>query len=94
MGLPKTKIGDIEITRMILGSNTFHGFSHFSAARDNWLKQYFSREKTYELVERAAGADVLLGIAGTGGSRTDFAEGDTIVVSSVDGGVEIRGVER
>jgi len=54
MKLPKTKIGDVEITRMILGSNTFHGFSHFSAARSNWLKQYFTREKTYELVEAAA----------------------------------------
>jgi hypothetical protein len=71
MELPKTKIGDVEITRMILGSNTFHGFSHFSAAKDNWLKEYFTREKTYELVEAAANLGMNAVVSNT---REDFYE--------------------
>lgn len=71
MEMPKTKIGDIEISRMICGSNTFHGFSHFSAARDNWLRQYFTRERTYELLE----ACIRLGMnAVVSGLREDFYE--------------------
>ena len=71
MGLPKTKIGDIEITKMILGSNMFHGFSHFSSAKDRWLKQYFTREKTYELVEAAANLGMNAVVSGL---REDFYE--------------------
>lgn len=41
MDFPQTQIGGIAISRLIIGSNTFHGFSHFSAARDQWLRQYF-----------------------------------------------------
>ena len=65
MELPKTKIGDIEISRMIIGSNTFHGFSHFSHAKDNWLKQYFTHDKKYELIEACANLGMNAVLSGT-----------------------------
>ena len=54
MDFPTTNIGGIEISRMICGSNTFYGFSHFSAAKDQWLRQYFTPERIYEVLEVCA----------------------------------------
>lgn len=51
MSFPMTTIGGIEISRLICGSNTFHGYSHFSAARNEWLRQYFTPERIYEVLE-------------------------------------------
>ena len=39
--IPKTMIGGHEVSRLVCGSNPFLGFSHFSAARDAWLRRYF-----------------------------------------------------
>jgi hypothetical protein len=51
MGFPMTEIGGFKVSRMICGSNSFHGFSHFSAARSEWLRQYFTPERIYEVLE-------------------------------------------
>lgn len=69
MDLPRTRIGKVEVTRMIIGSNTFHGFSHFSAARSNWMKEYFTREKTYELLESCTNLGMNAVVSGL---REDF----------------------
>jgi hypothetical protein len=47
---PTTKIGGIELSRLLIGSNPFGGFSHFSNARDEWLKKYFSVERIVEVL--------------------------------------------
>jgi len=54
MSFPTTNIGGIEISRLMIGSNTFHGFSHFSSARDNWLRQHFTSERIYEVMRYCA----------------------------------------
>jgi len=54
MPFPTTNIGGIEISRLIIGSNTFHGFSHFSKARDQWLKKHFTPERIYEVMRYCA----------------------------------------
>jgi hypothetical protein len=54
MDFPMTEIGGIPISRLLIGSNTFHGFSHFSAARDSWLKQHFTQERIHEVAAFAA----------------------------------------
>ncbi|HUU43385.1 MAG TPA: hypothetical protein VMY39_09390 [Planctomycetota bacterium] len=51
MDFPKSGIGGIEISRLVIGSNPFGGFSHFSAARDKWLKSYFTVERVCEVLE-------------------------------------------
>ena len=38
----------------MIGSNTFHGFSHFSGARDEWLRQHFTPERIYEVMAYCA----------------------------------------
>ena len=51
MEFPLTNIGGIDISRMVIGSNTFGGFSHISAARDKWLRKYFTVERICEVLE-------------------------------------------
>lgn len=50
MAFPMTQIGGIEVSRLMIGSNTFHGFSHFSAARDQWLREHFTPERILEVL--------------------------------------------
>ena len=52
--MPMTSIGGIEVSRVICGSNTFFGFSHFSSARDAWLKRYFDIPKIVEVMAKCA----------------------------------------
>jgi len=54
MSFPMTEIGGLPISRLMIGSNTFHGYSHFSGARDRWLREYFNRDRIYEVMEFCA----------------------------------------
>ena len=54
MPFPMTSIGGMDISRLIIGSNTFHGFSHFSRARDEWLRKHFTPERIYEVMAHCA----------------------------------------
>lgn len=47
---PTTDIGGIEISRLVCGSNPFFGYSHFSHARDTWLKKYFTVDRIAEVL--------------------------------------------
>ena len=48
---PTTHIGGIELSRLLIGSNPFGGYSHFSAARSAWLKRYFTLERIVEVLQ-------------------------------------------
>ena len=52
--LPYTEIGGIKICRMLCGTNTFLGYSHFSSARDRWLRNYFTRDRIVEVMLKCA----------------------------------------
>lgn len=51
MALPFGKIGDYKISKLICGTNSFLGFSHFSYAKDTFLKRYFTIEKIAEVMK-------------------------------------------
>lgn len=51
--LPKMKIGNLEITRLIVGSNPFTGKSHMSAEVDSDMRAHFNTyEKAFALLKR------------------------------------------
>lgn len=52
--LPMTQIGAYSVSRVLCGSNSFFGHSHFSAARSNWLRKYFSLDRIVEVMCAAA----------------------------------------
>ena len=54
MQFPATNIGGLEITRVICGSNPFMGYSHFSGARDRWLREHFTTERIVEVLVKCA----------------------------------------
>ena len=71
MPFPMTNIGGIELSRLMIGSNTFHGFSHFSGARDNWLRRHFTPERIYEVARYCAEQGLNCTIAGQKQSYKD-----------------------
>lgn len=50
--LPTMKIGELEITRLIVGSNPFTGKSHMDSATDSDMKSHFTDEKAFEMMKR------------------------------------------
>lgn len=50
MDFPMTRIENLEISRMIAGSNWFRGYSHYSAAKDKWIRQYMTLDRIVEVM--------------------------------------------
>lgn len=48
--MPMTEIGGHQMSRLMCGTNMFFGHSHFSAARSNWLKRYFTMDRIVEMM--------------------------------------------
>ncbi len=67
MDFPATHIGPFELSRLLIGTNTFFGYSHFSHAKDTWLKSYFTSERIREVIEACAkrGLNGIVSGAGT-----------------------------
>ena len=61
---PRTTVGGQAISRMIIGTNWFLGYSHTSAAKDKFIRSYQTRERLAEIitvfVER--GVDAIMGM--------------------------------
>lgn len=53
MGLKKVKIGKLEISKLIIGGNTFVGISHKTPAKDLEMKKYFTVAKIKETLKNA-----------------------------------------
>lgn len=100
MPFPMTSIGGIPVSRLTIGSNTFHGFSHFTAARDQWLKRHFTPERIYEVVKFCAEQGLNITIAGALKSYAQIlrqVEKDTgvhVYYIATPGGEDLEGLKR
>ena len=56
--LPTMKIGDIDVTRLIVGSNPFTGKSHLDNATDADMKDYFTEEQVFAMFKRCEDAGI------------------------------------
>lgn len=52
--LPTIRLGKLEVSRLILGSNPFFGFSHQSRNMDEEMRSYFTDERIVQLLDEAA----------------------------------------
>lgn len=68
---PMTEIGGIAMSRLMIGTNTFHGFSHFSRARSEWLQRHFTPERIYEVVRCCVEQGLNCSV---GGTRPDYMD--------------------
>ncbi len=61
---PRTKIGSLDMPRLVIGSNWFLGFTHQTQARTKMVKQTMTREKIAEVLIAFAeqGINATLGI--------------------------------
>lgn len=61
---PRTTVGDVSVSRMIAGTNWLLGFSHTSAAKDNFINEYnYNRHSVANVFEVffRAGVDTVMG---------------------------------
>ena len=56
--LPTMKIGDLEVTRLIVGSNPFTGKSHLDKSTDDDMKSYFTDEQAFAMLDRCEKAGI------------------------------------
>jgi hypothetical protein len=61
---PRTTVGGISISRLIVGTNWFLGYSHTSAAKDRFIKEFMTRERVADIltVFLQSGVDACMGM--------------------------------
>jgi hypothetical protein len=48
--LPKVRFGKTEITRLIIGSNPFYGYSHFNRILDQSMRDWYTQDRRMEVL--------------------------------------------
>ena len=63
MLFPRTTVGKISLSRLIVGTNWFLGYSHYSVAKDKFIKDTQDRDKIADILEvyLEAGIDTVMG---------------------------------
>jgi hypothetical protein len=63
MLFPRTTVGNISLSRLIVGTNWFLGYSHYSAAKDKLIKDTQNRDKIVSVLEvfLKSGVDTVMG---------------------------------
>jgi len=56
--LPTTQIGDLKVSRLIVGSNPFTGKSHLDPATDSDMKNHFTKDRAFAMLKRCEEAGI------------------------------------
>jgi hypothetical protein len=61
---PRTLVGGVSLSRLIIGTNWFLGYSHTSHAKDNFIKSYQTRANIADIITvfLQRGVDVVMGM--------------------------------
>ena len=61
---PRTLVGGVSLSRLIIGTNWFLGYSHTSQAKDTFIKNYQTRHNVADIITvfLNAGVDVVMGM--------------------------------
>lgn len=61
---PKTIVGGVKLSRLIVGTNWFLGYTHTSKAKDNFIKNYQTRKNIADIltVFLNAGVNAIMGM--------------------------------
>jgi hypothetical protein len=61
---PRTTVGGVSVSRMLIGTNWFLGYSHTSKAKDMFIKSYQTRERVADIltVFLQHGVDTVMGM--------------------------------
>ena len=58
VALPRVKILDREITRLVVGSNPLYGYSHFNSILDRLMREWMTQDRRVETLQRAEAAGI------------------------------------
>ena len=50
--VPKVKFGKVEISRLVVGTNQFYGFSHHNQILDAVMREWYTAAKVVEVVQQ------------------------------------------
>jgi len=50
MAFPTTHIEDVEVSRLMVGTNWFLGYSHYSAAKSRWIREHMTVDRIVEIM--------------------------------------------
>lgn len=67
--LPMITVGKFQLSRLIVGSNPIEGYSHSSSKLDQHMREYFTVEKTAELIGRCESLGINTWQSGHGPSQ-------------------------
>jgi hypothetical protein len=56
--LPRVKFGDVEITKLIIGSNPFYGYAHFNPILGAMMRDWMTQDRRIEVLKRAEAAGI------------------------------------
>lgn len=56
--LPTVQFQGKEITRLIIGSNPFYGYSHFNPLLDQFMREFMTQDRRIEVLQRAERAGI------------------------------------
>jgi hypothetical protein len=56
--LPTVRFGQHELTKLVIGSNPFYGYSHFNSLLDRFMRDYYTPERRLEVLKRAEQAGI------------------------------------
>jgi hypothetical protein len=65
MDFPTTTIENVTVSRLVIGSNWLMGYSHQSAAKDRWIRQYMTLERIVAVLKAFIGQGVNCILSGT-----------------------------
>src|SRR5438874_10251182 len=51
--IPTVKFGKADITRLIIGSNPFYGYSHFNRTLDQCMREWYTQDRRMEVLHAA-----------------------------------------
>jgi hypothetical protein len=51
--LPKVKFRNRELTRLLIGSNPFYGYSHFNGILDRCMREWYTQDRRIEVLKHA-----------------------------------------
>src|SRR5579885_1235011 len=52
--VPKMKFGNAEISRLVLGTNPFYGYSHYSPNLDYSMREWYTPARIHEIMRRCS----------------------------------------
>ena len=77
-GFPRTMVGGLSLSRMIIGTNWFFGWSHTSAAKDKQIKTTMTTDRIAEVIKVFVdtGIDTIMGLLEFPGMKEAIAEAE------------------